>query len=1133
MMLNRRRVFSMAVLCISILAAAARGAVLHVPGDYPTVQSAVAAATDGDEVLIGPGVYEEQVIIRADISLTGAGTGTTTILAPEFMAHTAHPFAYNAVIHVERPARAVAIRDLTVDGANRGRTDTVFTGIMFDGVGGVCERVEVARMTETPVSMALSGIGIYSYSQLGDGIALLTRDVVIREFQKAGFVCFGDGCLQTVERVTADASMVHSDAVVNGFELLVGSSGTLTDCISRRCWYDGDPRPGLTACGYILYYGYPWRLKDCRDEESQTCLYAIATDVEVIGGEWVGYPDRLEFNHGLAITTSPVVASARQDRGGAELGAPLLLSEGSAATEFPQADYNCAVRDAVVRGHHLEDSSGLTCYSNFILLGATIEGTTFADWDNSLRMIESDGGAVRGQARSCQILDSGTLAAIAATVAPFDARGNDWGDASGPYHPDTNPDGHGGRVSDNVIYAPWLAGNLAVLPTPLYISQADSAATGWSDELTVRYLGGAEEPLYGFSLDLTWDQSLLAGAVADVERPLEGPFASAGLFQVLPRPNGVRIDAALGGGGAGMTRGDLLRVRLRLDQTVDYTAVPITLDLRHARDNLNREIAGLTPNAGIVIADVVAPAVTEVRIKNFTLSHTDDYAKNGDQIALDAAVTDGDPLFGIPFIWGNLVQVLGLPGWQRPPDTYANGIASWDARPADLYPPDGVNPFSITVVDPAGNRADRGGTIIADNRPPQPVVGFTATPGHNLVHLHWDDPAATEPNLRQVTVRARTWGDYPRYTGPGPGYPPYPDLDRDAYTGLANDVDAVFPSDGSERDIVTFQAFAVDMVDHVSPAEPSGRGRSTNYFLGDVSGGGHPGYDGVVNIWDITRLGDTFALRFGEPGYDAECDVGPTDDGSEFGIPVPDGEIGLDDLMIFAMQFENDLRTPPGDGSAPAQLAWTREDDRAWSLRLLAPCPNLRGLRVTVSPVPGVALRARLGDLLDDGTTPAFLHAERAPGAFALCVLGRDAGVVGAGELLRVTASSPANLANVAVETRDTANRPLANTLAPDDAVTAVATPTSFKSYGAWPNPFNPATVIAFDLPVSEAVALSIFTLDGRRVATLVQAALPAGHHRLAWRGQDDAGRSLAAGTYMYRLEAGAEAATGKLNLIK
>jgi len=38
----------------------------------------------------------------------------------------------------------------------------------------------------------------------------------------------------------------------------------------------------------------------------------------------------------------------------------------------------------------------------------------------------------------------------------LDARQNWWGDASGPYHPDTNPDGTGNGVTDNVLFDPWI-----------------------------------------------------------------------------------------------------------------------------------------------------------------------------------------------------------------------------------------------------------------------------------------------------------------------------------------------------------------------------------------------------------------------------------------------------------------------------------------------------------------------------------------------------------------------------------------------------------------------------------------------------------------------------------------------------
>jgi hypothetical protein len=76
------------------------------------------------------------------------------------------------------------------------------------------------------------------------------------------------------------------------------------------------------------------------------------------------------------------------------------------------------------------------------------------------------------------------------------------------------------------------------------------------------------------------------------------------------------------------------------------------------------------------------------------------------------------------------------------------------------------------------------------------------------------------------------------------------------------------------------------------------------------------------------------------------------------------------------------------------------------------------------------------------------------------------------------------------------------------------------KSYN-YPNPFNPFTVIQFDLPFDVQVKLMVYTLSGRRVATLLDERRSAGPHKIVWHGVDDRGRSLSSGVYVYRLAAG------------
>lgn len=93
--------------------------------------------------------------------------------------------------------------------------------------------------------------------------------------------------------------------------------------------------------------------------------------------------------------------------------------------------------------------------------------------------------------------------------------------------------------------------------------------------------------------------------------------------------------------------------------------------------------------------------------------------------------------------------------------------------------------------------------------------------------------------------------------------------------------------------------------------------------------------------------------------------------------------------------------------------------------------------------------------------------------------------------------------------------------------------PSSLVLHAPGPNPFNPMTTVSFDLPQSSRVDLSVFDLRGRRLATLIADDLTAGSHSATWRGTDQQGRAVASGVYLIRLQAGNEAATRRVSLIR
>ena len=83
------------------------------------------------------------------------------------------------------------------------------------------------------------------------------------------------------------------------------------------------------------------------------------------------------------------------------------------------------------------------------------------------------------------------------------------------------------------------------------------------------------------------------------------------------------------------------------------------------------------------------------------------------------------------------------------------------------------------------------------------------------------------------------------------------------------------------------------------------------------------------------------------------------------------------------------------------------------------------------------------------------------------------------------------------------------------------------------PNPFNPMTRIAFALPRADKVELTIYSIDGRRITTLLRQDMDAGPHSVTWDGRDAAGRSVAAGVYRYQLKGSDGIQTRSMVMIK
>jgi hypothetical protein len=88
--------------------------------------------------------------------------------------------------------------------------------------------------------------------------------------------------------------------------------------------------------------------------------------------------------------------------------------------------------------------------------------------------------------------------------------------------------------------------------------------------------------------------------------------------------------------------------------------------------------------------------------------------------------------------------------------------------------------------------------------------------------------------------------------------------------------------------------------------------------------------------------------------------------------------------------------------------------------------------------------------------------------------------------------------------------------------------PREFKLYQNFPNPFNPTSIIRYDVAKPGFVEITVFDLTGREISTLVKQWQAAGNYSVTF-----SANSLTSGVYFYRLIAGSYVQTRKMVLIR
>ena len=87
--------------------------------------------------------------------------------------------------------------------------------------------------------------------------------------------------------------------------------------------------------------------------------------------------------------------------------------------------------------------------------------------------------------------------------------------------------------------------------------------------------------------------------------------------------------------------------------------------------------------------------------------------------------------------------------------------------------------------------------------------------------------------------------------------------------------------------------------------------------------------------------------------------------------------------------------------------------------------------------------------------------------------------------------------------------------------------------YENYPNPFNPSTIINFDLHDDASVKITIYDLSGNLVNNLLNSKRTSGHQTVKWNATNNQGQKVSSGVYLYNVDIGDFVSFGKMVKLK
>jgi hypothetical protein len=369
--------------------------------EYDTIQTAVNGATEGDTILVGPGEYEDNLLIDKYILLIGDSNGQTKL----------KPKADEPVIKLAASGQShenpLLLKDIDIYTSNVGGHDYgKMTGIMIEGDDTSIAHIRLENIAIVGNNHSYTGSTFEYGLHVRLGVDLSDLVITGSSFSKLSYGMFvgqvksdDPGSLDEVEI----CDTVFESNSNKGMYVEKLSNATLTDVSfinngTLDLIEDDWARPYLAGLDINLKYG--------------TYENIALNNLTVV------------YN-GLKAKDGVGVAIKARDDGSYNTNAATLR--------------NVVINGGVFRSNERGLRFGEPGKDNLGPTKVTIRNVAFM-----------------GETPQYEGVDGSRYGALVnETLATIDAAGNYWGHESGPYHSLSNPDGQGDSVSDGVVFFPW------------------------------------------------------------------------------------------------------------------------------------------------------------------------------------------------------------------------------------------------------------------------------------------------------------------------------------------------------------------------------------------------------------------------------------------------------------------------------------------------------------------------------------------------------------------------------------------------------------------------------------------------------------------------------------------------------